>query len=118
MVHVSEDKNFVVFAVMVTEAEESDAFDFLESYLPVMPGETKVVGKPHHFENYILENFDHYYYQGSLTTPPCTEAVNWFVLKDAIKASPEQVKAIADLMPRNNYRPTQPLNGRTVYLSE
>jgi carbonic anhydrase len=118
MVHVSEDKNFVVFAVMVTEAEESDAFDFLESYLPVNPGETKVVGKPHHFENYILENFDHYYYQGSLTTPPCTEAVNWFVFKDAIKASPEQVKAIADLMPRNNYRPTQPLNGRTVYINE
>ena len=118
MVHVSEDKNFVVFAVMVSEGEESNAFDFLESYLPVYTGETKAIGKSHHFENYILTNFEHYYYKGSLTTPPCTEAVNWFVFKDAIKTSPEQVKAIADLMPRNNYRPTQPLNGRKVFSSK
>jgi len=84
MVHVSEDKNFVVFAVMVSESNESSVFDFLESYLPVTPGETKTVGKAHHFKNYILTDFDHYYYKGSLTTPPCTEAVNWFVFKNAI----------------------------------
>jgi carbonic anhydrase len=118
MVHVSEDKKFVVFALMVKEGNANDAFDFIESYLPVNQGETKAIGKAHHFENSFLENFDHYYYKGSLTTPPCTEAVNWFVFKDAIEASPTQVKAIADLMPRNNYRPTQPLNGRTVYISE
>jgi carbonic anhydrase len=118
MVHVSNDKNYVVFAIMVSEGNESNAFDFLESYLPVMPGETKAVGEAHHFENYLLANFDHYHYKGSLTTPPCTEAVNWFVFKDAIEASPAQVKAIAELMPRNNYRPTQPLNDRKVYLSE
>ena len=118
MVHVSEDKEFVVFAVMVTEGEESDAFDFLESYLPVQPGETKTIGKAHSFSKYILGDFKHYYYTGSLTTPPCTEGVNWFLFKDPIKISPTQVKAIADLMPRNNYRPTQPLNDRTVYISE
>ena len=118
MVHVSDDKDYVVFAVMVSEGNENDAFDFLESYLPVKPGETKLIGEPHHFEYYLLANFDHYYYQGSLTTPPCTEAVNWFVFKEAMKASPDQVGAIAELMPTNNYRPTQPLNDRTVYLSE
>lgn len=118
MVHVSDDKNYVVFAVMVSEGNESDTFDFLESYLPVMPGETKAIGETHHFENYLGSDFDHYYYKGSLTTPPCTEAVNWFVFKDAVKASPTQVRAIADLMPRNNYRPTQALNDRKVYLSE
>jgi len=118
MVHVSEDKGFVVFTVMVTEGEESDAFDFLESYLPVQPGETKAIGKAHSFSKYILGDFKHYYYTGSLTTPPCTEGVNWFLFKDPIKISPAQVKAIADLMPRNNYRPTQPLNDRTVYISE
>ncbi len=118
MVHVSEDKEFVVFAVFVTEGGESDAFDFIESYLPVNPGETKTIGQPHHFSGYLKNDFSHYYYHGSLTTPPCTEAVNWFLFKDPIKASPEQVKALADLMPRNNYRPTQPLNDRTVYVSE
>lgn len=118
MVHVSEDKEFVVFAVMVTEGGESKTFDFLESYLPVNPGETKPIGKSHNFSKYLLGDFKHYFYEGSLTTPPCTEAVNWFVFKDPIKISAAQVKAIADLMPRNNYRPTQPLNDRKVYLSE
>jgi carbonic anhydrase len=35
-----------------------------------------------------------YHYQGSLTTPPYTESVNWFVLKRIIEASPEQIRAI------------------------
>ncbi len=117
MVHVSADKDFVVFAIMVTEGGESKAFDFIEAYLPVNPGETKTIGEAHHFDKYFLENFNHYYYKGSLTTPPCTETVNWFVFEEAIKISPEQVNAIAKLMPRNNYRPTQALNGRVVYLS-
>lgn len=118
MVHVSEDKEFVVLAVMVKEGESNDSFDFLETYLPVNPGETKPVGEPHTFAKYINGDFAHYNYTGSLTTPPCTEGVNWFIFKDALSASPEQVKMIADLMPRNNFRPTQPLNDRVVYLSE
>ena len=118
MVHVSEDKQYVVFAVMVTEGKESDAFDFLESYLPVQPGETKEIGVAHSFSEYLLTDFDHYYYKGSLTTPPCTEAVDWFIFKKPIEISPAQVKAIADLMPRNNFRPTQPLNERKVYESK
>ncbi len=118
MVHVSEDKEYVVFAIMLTEGEESDTLDFLEEYLPVNPGEKKLIGKAHSFSNYILEDFGHYYYKGSLTTPPCTEAVNWFVFKSAISASPAQIKILVDLMPRNNFRPAQPLNGRKVYLNE
>ncbi len=118
MVHVSKDKDFVVFAIMVLEGEESETIDFLETYLPVKSGETKSIDKPHSFTDYKLSDFDHYYYKGSLTTPPCTEAVNWFVFKSPITASPTQVKVIADLMPRNNFRPTQPLNERKVYLSE
>lgn len=118
MVHVNKDKDFVVFAIMVVEGDESNTFDFLESYLPVESGESKVIEKPHSFSGYIFDHFDYYYYKGSLTTPPCTETVNWFVFKNPITASPTQVKMMADLMPRNNFRPTQPLNGRKVYLSE
>jgi len=118
MVHVSADKQYVVFAVMITEGKESKAFDFLESYLPVQPGETKAIGQAHSFSKYIANDFEHYYYKGSLTTPPCTEAVDWFIFKKPMEISAAQVKAIADLMPRNNYRPTQPLNDRKVYLSK
>jgi len=118
MVHVSEDKEFVVFAIMVSEGDKNETLDFIETYLPINPGETKAIGKPHNFTEYLVGDFDHLYYKGSLTTPPCTEAVNWFLFKDDITASPAQIKAMADLMPINNFRPTQPLNDRKIYLSK
>lgn len=34
-----------------------------------------------------------YHYQGSLTTPPCTENVNWFLFKDVLTISEGHLKA-------------------------
>ena len=64
-----------------------------------------------------------YHYEGSLTTPPCTEGLNWFVLHDTQPISAEQVEAFTKMWAGNpdfsngsgNYRVTQPLNGRVVY---
>ena len=117
MVHQSKDNHFVVFAIMVEEGENNEIFDFLESYLPLYEDETKETGLPHNFNHYISDNFDHFYYRGSLTTPPCTETVNWFVFKTPFTISSGQVKLLAALMPKNNYREEQPLNGRRVFLS-
>jgi carbonic anhydrase len=56
----------------------------------------------------------HYYtYTGSVTAPPCTEGVMWFVLKEPIELSSSQIDAFAKLYP-NDVRPVQPLNGRIV----
>ncbi|MCT4624852.1 MAG: carbonic anhydrase family protein, partial [Schleiferiaceae bacterium] len=48
-------------------------------------------------------------------TPPCTERVLWMVMKEPTNASAEQIELLQQLMPTNNYRETQPLNGRPVY---
>lgn len=50
-------------------------------------------------------------YEGSLTTPPCSETVDWAVLEQPITASEAQVEAFARLHPGNT-RPLQPLNRR------
>jgi len=50
---------------------------------------------------------------GSLTAPPCTEGVTWFVLKTPVDISAEQIGAFAALYP-HDVRPVQPLNGRIV----
>ena len=55
----------------------------------------------------------YYVYMGSVTAPPCTEGVTWFVLKNTIELSAEQIDAFAKLYP-NDTRPLQPLNGRVI----
>jgi carbonic anhydrase len=59
----------------------------------------------------------YYMYMGSVTAPPCTEGVAWFVLKKPITVSPAQMKAFAKLYP-DDVRLPQPLNGRIVKESQ
>ena len=54
-----------------------------------------------------------YRYDGSLTTPPCSEGVKWFVLTTPIELSEAQIAAFAAIIHGNN-RPVQPLNGRQL----
>ena len=56
---------------------------------------------------------DYFHFMGSLTTPPCSENVKWYVMKDIQSVSKEQVAALRKYY-ANNYRPIQPLNGRSV----
>jgi carbonic anhydrase len=60
-------------------------------------------------------HLEHYWnYLGSLTTPPCTEAVNWFVVSDPLTVSNEQITAFTKVLPEGmNNRPVQP-NGQLV----
>ena len=58
----------------------------------------------------------YYRYDGSLTTPPCSEGVKWFVLKKPISLSPEQLKIFN--LEGNTNRPIRPLNERKILQSE
>jgi carbonic anhydrase len=55
-------------------------------------------------------------YMGSITAPPCTEDVRWFILADTMTLSPAQIAAFAKLWP-DDARSLQPLNGRAVQRS-
>jgi carbonic anhydrase len=54
-----------------------------------------------------------YRYEGSLTTPPCSEAVTWLVMTEPIQLSEKQLQTFEKLFKGNN-RPVQPLNRRKV----
>jgi carbonic anhydrase len=58
-------------------------------------------------------NHGYYTFAGSLTTPPCSEGVTWFVLKTPISLSASQLDEFAKLYPRDA-RPIQPINGREI----
>ncbi len=50
-----------------------------------------------------------YRYDGSLTTPPCSEGVKWIVMQSPIQLSAAQIKKFTSLITANN-RPVQPLH--------
>lgn len=62
--------------------------------------------------NYLLpRNKQFINYAGSLTTPPCTEGVEWYVLRYSITVSAAQIAQFSALYADNNRQP-QPLFGR------
>jgi hypothetical protein len=64
----------------------------------------------------VPDNLNGWLYNGSLTTPPATEGVNWFVFEDSLEMSSEQINIFQDFLATVgftiNNRPVQPLNGR------
>lgn len=115
MVHQSEDGSLAVLGVLFTEGKVPNAdFAKIIAHLPNAKGETKHVAD----ENLELsvhmpkDNFA-YHYTGSLTTPPCSENVQWLVLRDQISLTKDQIEAFSSRIGPNN-RPTHPLNDRVV----
>jgi len=114
-VHISKNNDIAVIAILAQEGVSSELFTFLEGYLPLKVGETKEIDADFNFNHILPENKEYYTYTGSLTTPPCTENVKWFVFKEPITVSLEQVKQLQKLMPINNYRGVQEINGREIF---
>ena len=57
---------------------------------------------------------DYYRFNGSLTTPPCSEGVRWLVMKQPISASKEQIDQFLHVIHHHNNRPVQAVNARPV----
>lgn len=115
LVHVDSESEIAVIAVMVEEGSESPFFTALCDSLPEK-------GRSIRREDITINAGDlfsgistrYYTYIGSLTTPPCTEGVNWIVMMEPAQASSQQIEKIKNLMPDNNARPVQPLNQRPI----
>jgi carbonic anhydrase len=58
-------------------------------------------------------NQNYYMFAGSLTTPPCSEGVTWYVLQSPVQVSAAQVAAFGKFFPMNA-RPIQPTNSRQI----
>ena len=113
-VHKDADGKLAVVAVLFDVGKSNAA---LAPVLAKMPREE---GAEQTFEGTSLDpakllpsKRSYYEFEGSLTTPPCSEGVRWFVLKQPVTLSQQQLDAFRKLYPRNA-RPPQPLNGRSV----
>ncbi|MFE8033588.1 carbonic anhydrase [Thiohalocapsa marina] len=114
LVHADADGNLAVIAVMFEAGKHNQALARAWQDMPTEPG-------THHelltrASAAALLPADHAYYRfnGSLTTPPCSEGVVWLVMKQPVTASPAQIQQFADVMGHPNNRPIQATHARVV----
>lgn len=111
-VHKSDDGQFAVVGVFLNKGEHNPAFGPVLSNLPQKAGESQYVnGVAINTIDLLPVEREYYRYDGSFTTPPCTEGVKWFVMAQPLELSAEQVSSFTALYD-NNYRPVQPINNR------
>ena len=113
-VHSDNNGKLAVFGVMIQKGKENKILASVWDELS--EGETDEI----HSENYLIhlqallpQNKRSFHYNGSLTTPPCTENVKWIVFEQPIEMSKEQVQAFQQIF-SDNHRPVQPLNNREI----
>ena len=110
-VHKAQDGALAVVGVMLTGGGDKGVLDQILAVAPVAEGEVPGgVADP----STLLPADGHYYrYQGSLTTPPCSESVTWTVMTQPVAVSDEAIGAFGALF-ANDARPLQPVNDRTL----
>lgn len=111
-VHKHSDTDFAVLGIMIVEGAKNELFEKYLNQFPVKKGVYKSDDLIDLF-GLFPANKSYYYYSGSLTTPPCSEVVSWYVLKNPVEASAEQIAKFSKIL-HDNYRPVMPLNNRKV----
>ncbi|MFD2273331.1 carbonic anhydrase [Undibacterium arcticum] len=114
LVHADKDGNLAVIAVMFKEGAENKALSKIWPLMPKDAGETNALSSPVAAAALLPAKRDYYRFNGSLTTPPCSEGVRWLVMKQPITVSKAQVEAFSHVMHHPNNRPVQAVNSRTV----
>ncbi|MGB3534955.1 MAG: carbonic anhydrase family protein [Microcoleaceae cyanobacterium] len=117
LVHQSSNGELAVIGVLMKEGEANRFIASLWSNIPKSPGQKQVIrGIKINASALPPQDQSYYNYSGSLTIPPCSEGVNWMVLKAPIEVSKEQIKQFQSLY-NVNARPIQSLNNRSIQQS-
>ncbi len=112
----THDKQFAVIAVMLEPARRNNpAINTLWKNLPTKKGQSISLEHQLLFISQMLpKDLSHYQFEGSLTTPPCTRNIQWYVLKTPIKITNPRIRDFKRLY-SNNSRPIQDANERAIY---
>ncbi|MDE2598910.1 MAG: carbonic anhydrase family protein [Rhodocyclaceae bacterium] len=113
LVHKSADGKLAVVAVLLELGQENAALREAFSAMPAQAGEKQDLAAGFNTADLLPQDRSYYAFQGSLTTPPCSEGVRWQVLRTPVQISVGQFAAFKGLYPMNA-RPVQPLHGRRV----
>ncbi len=115
LVHRGEHGQLAVIAIFMKEGKENGFIKTLWDHFP------KEEGRLHTFADVKInvseilpKNIKAYYnYTGSLTTPPYSEIVDWYILKTPIEVSKAEIDKFTAIF-KNDARPVQHVLGRVV----
>ena len=111
-VHKSATGKLAVVGVLLNEGNENATLKTIFAAAPKAEGpEVVVKGAKMNPASLLPANLGYYSFEGSLTTPPCTEGVTFYILKSPVTMAKAQIDAFPFKL---NARPVQPLNGRKI----
>jgi carbonic anhydrase len=112
-VHQNENGELAVVAVLFRDGAWNSGLEKIGKAAPVTVGQSAPIDI--RFEELTLHasHESYFRYNGSLTTPPCTEGIRWYVLKTSGTISAVQAARFVDLIGEDSRGP-QPLNARII----
>ncbi|PFH84911.1 carbonic anhydrase family protein [Bacillus sp. AFS088145] len=110
-VNKAQDGRIAVIGVFFIEGEKNEGFQKVLDN--IKKGATNNSVGEINIGSMMPLNKSYYHYLGSLTTPPLSENVEWYVMKNPVEVSKEQIKAFTNNYNANN-RKVQPLNRRVI----
>lgn len=115
-VNQSHSGNVAVVAVLMQQGNANPALANILSHVPTVRNQLSVFPNDTIDLSALLpKNHAYYSFQGSLTTPPCSEGLQWLVMQYPIEASAQQIAQFQKIIGGKNARPIQPLNNRKVF---
>ena len=114
LVHADAEGHLAVMGVLYRLGKENQAMAEMLAYMPHEAGMKQALLSSIDPAGFLPRVGDYYRFNGSLTTPPCTEGVRWVVIKEPLAVSKGQVQAFQAAMHGANNRPVQEVNARPV----
>lgn len=115
LVHRNPLGKLAVISVMMNKGAPNPIIQSIWSNIPTQGGKNAPANLTINAADLLPKDKTYYSYTGSLTTPPCSEAVQWNILTQPIQISDEQIATFATLY-QANARPVQPTNKRMIVL--
>jgi carbonic anhydrase len=117
LIHKSADGKFAVLAVRLNEGNGNAILAGLWPHLPKKVGASEKVSEELSPAGLLPANKAYWTYTGSLSEPPCTEGVQWFVFEQQGELSRDQLKTFGYLY-KINSRKIQETHGRKIQATE
>ena len=113
LVHADADGNLAVVGLLFRLGASSPVAQEVLDAAPAAR-DTVVEGFTLNAWRYLSDGLGYYRYDGSKTTPPCDEPVDWYVMREPKSILPEQVDKLLALSGGPNNRPVQPIGDRVI----